>query len=109
MQSYLPLDASVNKLRRKYTSLDAEWRKISDRIKRRSGLAPAKEPKWYKILNPVLTEINEDLEIKGNSADVFFCLNKGDDESDISEKESSQESDSSGVNNEDVPGDEDSL
>ena len=33
-------------------------------------------------------------------------MNEGDDESDISEKESSQESDSSGVNNEDVPGNE---
>ena len=33
-------------------------------------------------------------------------MNEGDDESDISEKESSQESDFSGVNNKDVPGDE---
>ena len=33
-------------------------------------------------------------------------MNEGDDESDISEKESSQESDSSGVNNKDLPGDE---
>ena len=106
LQSSLPLDAS---LRGKYTSLNAEWRKISDRAKRGSGLAPAKESKWHKILNPVLTEINEDLEITENSADVFFCLNKGDDKSDISEKESSQEFDSSCVNNEDVPGDEDSL
>ena len=31
----------------------------------------------------------------GNSADVSFSLNEGDDESDISEKESSQEPDSS--------------
>ena len=49
---------------------------------------------------------NEDLEITGISADDNFSLNKGDDESDISEKQSSQESDSSGVNNEDVPGHE---
>ena len=49
---------------------------------------------------------NEDLEITGINADDNFSLNKGDDESDISEKQSSQESDSSGVNNEDVPGDE---
>ena len=106
MQSYSPLDTSVNKLRRKYTSLKAERGKISDRAKRGCGLALEKEPKWYKILNPVFTETNEDLEITGNSADVSFSLNEGDDESDISEKESSQESDSSGVNNENVPGDE---
>ena len=106
MQNYSPLDTSVNKLRRKYTNLKAEWRKISDRVKRGSGLAPEKEPKWCKILNPVFTETNEDLEITGNSADVSFSLNKSDDESNISETESPQESDSSGVNNEDVPGNE---
>ena len=58
------------------------------------------------ILNLIFTETNEDLEITGNSADVTFSMNKGDDENDIFEKESLQESDSSGVNNENVPGDE---
>ena len=85
-QSYSALDTSVNKLRRKYTSLKAEWRRISDKAKSRCGLAPGKEPKWYKILNPVFTETNEDLEKTGNSADVSFSLNEGDDESGISEK-----------------------
>ena len=89
-----------------YTSFKADWRKILDRAKRESELAPGKEPKWYKILNLVFTETNEDLQITRNSADVSFSLSKGDDENDISEKESFQESDSSGVNNEDVPGDE---
>ena len=31
--------------------MKAEWRKISDRCKNRGGLAPEKEPSWYKILN----------------------------------------------------------
>ena len=86
LQSYSVLDTTVNKLRRNYTSLTAEWRRISDNTKSRYGLAPGKEPKWYKILNPVFTETNEDLEIMGNSADVSFWLNEGDDKSDISEK-----------------------
>ena len=29
--------------------MKAEWRKISDRCKNRGGLAPEKEPSWYKI------------------------------------------------------------
>ena len=53
LQSYSPLDTTVTKLRRKYTSLKAEWQKILDRARRGSGLALGKEPKWYKILNPV--------------------------------------------------------
>ena len=53
LQSYSPLDTTVTKLRRKYTSLKAEWQKILDRAKRGSGLALGKESKWYKILNPV--------------------------------------------------------
>ena len=40
----------------------------------------------------------------GNSPYVSLSLNKGDDDSGISEKESSQESNSNGVNNEVVPG-----
>ena len=90
--SYLPLDTSVNKLRKKDTSLKAEWQNILDRARCGSGLAPEKEPKWYRILYPVFTETKKDLEVIGSSADVSFLLNEGDDESDISEKESSQKS-----------------
>ena len=63
-----------------------------ERAKRGSGLAQEKEPKWYEILNQVFTETDEDLEITENSADVSFLLNESHDESGISEKESSQES-----------------
>ena len=87
--------------------MKAEWQTILDRAKRGSGLAPEKQ--WYKILNLVFTATYEDLEITWNSADISFSLNEGDNESGISEKESSQESDSSGVNNKDVPGDEETT
>ena len=73
LQRYSPLWYIVNKLRRKYTSLKAEWRKILDMAKLGRGLVPEK---WYKILNPVFTETNEDLEITGHSAVFPFSWKK---------------------------------
>ena len=52
VSKYTPLDTSLEKLRIKYTTLKAEWRKISDKCKNGSGLALEKETNWYKILNP---------------------------------------------------------
>ena len=49
VSEYTPLDTSLEKLRRKYTTLKAEWRKISDRCKNGSGLVAEKEPSSYKI------------------------------------------------------------
>ena len=53
VSEYTPLATSLEKLRRKYTTLKLEWHKISDRCKNGSGLAPEKEPSWYKILNTI--------------------------------------------------------
>ena len=53
VSEYTPLDTSLEKLHRKYTTLKAEWREISNRCKNESGLAPEKESSWYKILNPI--------------------------------------------------------
>ena len=58
VSEYTPSDTSLEKLRRKYTTLKAEWRKIFDRCKNGSGLAPEKEPSWYKILKPIFSEKN---------------------------------------------------
>ena len=55
VSEYTPLDTSLGKLCRKYTTLKAEWRKISARCKHGSGLAPEKEPSWYEILNPIFS------------------------------------------------------
>ena len=44
VSEYTPLDTSLEKLHRKYTTLKAEWCKISDRCKNGSSLAPEKEP-----------------------------------------------------------------
>ena len=42
VSEYTLVDTLLEKLRRKYTTLKAEWRKISDRCKNGSGLALAK-------------------------------------------------------------------
>ena len=71
---YTPLDTSIEKLHRKYTILNAEWRKIFDRCKNESGLAPQKEPSWYKTLNPIFSEKNENLHLAEGSEDLSFNL-----------------------------------
>ena len=71
---YTPLDTSLEKLRRKYTTLKAEWCKISGRCKNGSGLAPEKEPSWHKTLNPIFSEKNESLHLVEGSEDLQFNL-----------------------------------
>ena len=74
---YEPLDTSFLKLRRKYASIKAEWRKLDDIAKKGSGLSPKREPKWYKILNPIFTETNEPLELSSGIEDIFFIRDTG--------------------------------
>ena len=61
---YTPLDTSLENLRRKYTALIAEWHKIYRRCKNGNGLAPEKQPSWYKVLNPIFSEMNKSLQLK---------------------------------------------
>ena len=83
VREYTPLDTALEKLRRKYTTLKAEWRKISDRYKNGSGLAPETEPSWYKILNPIFSEKNECLHLAEESEDLSLNLQNGSIESDF--------------------------
>ena len=55
---YTLLDTSLEKLHKKYTALEAEWREISNKCEKGTGLATEKEPTWYKILNPIFSEEN---------------------------------------------------
>ena len=89
---YEPLDTSILKLRRKNTSIKAEWRKLGGIVKKGSGLSPKREPKWYKILNPIFTETNEPLELASGIEDTSFSLEtlegvKEEDEVDVDEEE----------------------
>ena len=74
VSEYIPLDTSLEKLRRKYTTLKAEWHKISDRCKNGSGLAPEKEPSWYKILKPIFSEKNESFHLAEGSENLSLNL-----------------------------------
>ena len=87
VSEYTPLDTSLEKLRRKYTTLKAEWRKISDRCKNGSGLALEKEPSWYKILNPIFSEKNESLHLAEGSEDLSFNLQNDGIESQLADDE----------------------
>ena len=74
VSEYTPWDTSIEKLHRKYTTLKAEWCKIFDRCKNESVLAPQKEPIWYKTLNPIFSEKNENLHLAEGSEDLLFNL-----------------------------------
>ena len=67
------MDISLEKLHRKHTTLKVKWRNISDRCKNGCGLAPEKEPSWYKILNRIFSE-NETLHLAEGSEDLSFNL-----------------------------------
>ena len=83
VSEYTPSDTSLEKLRRKYTTLKAEWRKIFDRCKNGSGLAPEKEPSWYKTLNPIFSEKNESLHLAEGSEDLSLNLQNNSIDSDF--------------------------
>ena len=105
VSEYTPLDTSLEKLRRKYTTLKAEWRKISDRCKNGSGLALEKEPSWYKILNSIFSEKNESLHLAEGSEDLSFNLQNdsinSDFESQLTDDENSfQKTDEESLNEE---------
>ena len=53
-------------------NLKAEWKRLTERAKYGSGLAPDSEPKWYSILNEVFAETNAELELVSSSKDVSY-------------------------------------
>ena len=55
-----PLNTSVEKIRRKYNSLKAEWRKIYLKILNADNPSEVKTPKWYHILSRVFISTNNE-------------------------------------------------
>ena len=53
------LQLDVKKLQLKYSDKKQQWRKLKDRQKHGSGLAPIKYPDWFEIINLVLSDTNE--------------------------------------------------
>ena len=83
---YEQLDTSIPKLRKKYTNLKTEWRKLTERAKTGSGLAPEKEPKWYQHLNVIFAETNEELQLAADSGDLSFTQEFNIDENDSADE-----------------------
>ena len=52
------------------------WKKLTDRIKRGSGLSPINEPKWHKTLNEIFAEKQKDLAVSARAEDLSFSLNE---------------------------------
>ena len=52
----------MKKLQVKYNNIKQQWRKLKDRQKHGSGLAPKKYPDWFKIINPVLSDTNQTID-----------------------------------------------
>ena len=76
-ESDIDLEVSIEKLRTKYNNMKKQWRAIVDRAKVGSGLHVEREPKWFQILHPVLSDTNSSLEdITSGPADTSLLLDK---------------------------------
>ena len=49
----------MKKLQIKYNNIKQQWRKLRDRQKHDSSLAPANYPDWFEIINPLLSDTNQ--------------------------------------------------
>ena len=71
-----PLNTSVEKIRRKYNSLKAEWRKIYLKILNADNPSEVKTPKWYHILSRVFSSTNNDavnVTAAPEKGPIFWC------------------------------------
>ena len=84
---YEPVDTSVIKLRKKYTNLKTEWRKLNEKIKAGCYISPSRLPKWFHHLNEIFVKIKEELGITSDSGTLHFMSNKQNEETDDEEEE----------------------
>ena len=70
-----PLDIEIPKLRNKYNNMKKQWRTAVDREKSGSGLHVEREPKWFHILQPVLSYTSSRLdEISSGPLDTSLVM-----------------------------------
>ena len=81
------LDTFIEKLRKKYMNMKTKLRKLTDRIKRGSGLSPINESRWYKFFNEIIAETHEELVASARTEDLLFSLNE---ESDLNTSSSEE-------------------
>ena len=73
------LDTLIERLRNKYKALKQEWSKLTTRIKSGSDLSPQKKSVWFKHLDPVFCETNEEMKLTSIATETSF-LNEQDGE-----------------------------
>ena len=71
------LDTLIERLRNKYKALKQEWPKIITRTESGSGLSPEKEPVWFRHVDPVFCETNEEIKLTASATETSF-LNEQD-------------------------------
>ena len=49
----------MKKLQIKYNNIKQQWRKLRDRQKHDSSLAPTNYPDWFEIINPLLSDTDQ--------------------------------------------------
>ena len=96
----------VKRLQIKYNNIKQNWRKIADKKKTGSGLAYTKDPDWFAIINPILSDANHGVEaVCSDPADTSFARQQylqhdfdDDDESGENELTESPEAEQNGFN-----------
>ena len=77
----MSLDLSIEKLRKKYSNLKVEWRRMSsDRQGKEETLAHFPEPRWYRSVQKLMTDIkvaSEKLNAIGSYDDSLSPLENG--------------------------------
>ena len=95
-----PLEIDVDKLRAKFKWLKEQWRRLSDRVKKKSGVSPIEEPEWYQIINPIFSDTQGCLKPITQASEI---LSDESDDSDYSEDTSmSKESNKTDDNSENL-------
>lgn len=72
------LDISISRLRNKFKMLKSEWTNLNSRIKHGSGLAASDEPAWFKHIDPVFSETNEDFTLTSSAQETSFVQDGAD-------------------------------
>ena len=71
------LDTPIERLGDKYKALKQEWSKIITQIKSGSGFSPDKKPVWFKHLDPVFCETNEEMKLTSSAMETSFLNEQG--------------------------------
>ena len=87
----LRLQLDAKKLQVKHNNIKQQWRKLRDRQKHGSGLAPTKYRDWFEIINPVLSDTNQTMDNNCSHLKDLSMITENDRDDDDDETESEYE------------------